>query len=328
MLTRLTILLFLFASLTRAQPQEPIAVDAKTLQQHVLKREPPFYPPIAKAAQVEGTVVLKIQVDAKGNVEWAKAISGPQMLIQAAIDSVKQRTYKPFEKDGRPIPAQGPVNMIYTLGGSSGSAGSPTPGSSTESASKVITVHVRADDNSRPLDDKAASEYDKFWEDCTKGVLAHANTDATVAACRNASDTATRFGVESGYLEKRASSVYAATALANVGSFKDALTYADRAVEVVQLGHDDNAGSEAAYATRGTIKVYLGDLGSADKDLEVAEEFERKAIASMEKDGAIAQAYRRSLARDLKIHAEVLKGLNRSSDAQAKLDEVSKLGVN
>jgi TonB family protein len=304
-------------------------VDAKTLLQHILKQAPPFYPPIAKVAHIEGTVVLQIQVDAKGNVEWAKAISGPQMLIQAAIDSVKQRTYKPFEKDGQQVPAQGPVNMIYTLGGSSGSSGPLSKSSSAEPASRVITVHVRAEGDPGPADDKISTEYYKFWEDCTKGVLAHANTDATVSACKSAADTATQFAADTRYIERRSSSVYAATALANVGKFKEGLTYANRAVEVVQLGHDDNAGSEAAYATKGTIEGYLGDFASADKDLDIAEGFERKAIASMEKDApSVAAMNRRSLARDLKIHAEILKGMNRPADAQAKLDEVSKLGIN
>jgi hypothetical protein len=56
----------------------------------------PIYPPIAKAAQVEGDVILMLALDLSGNVESIEAISGPKMLIPPAIEAIKQLKANPY----------------------------------------------------------------------------------------------------------------------------------------------------------------------------------------------------------------------------------------
>ena len=51
---------------------------------------------------------------------------------------------------------------------------------------------------------------------------------------------------------------------------------------MVSLGHDGNSGSSAAYEIR-DIEGNLGELTTADQDLTVAEDFERKGIAETDK---------------------------------------------
>ncbi len=307
--------------------QDTLSVDQKTLNQHVLQNAPPFYPPIAKAAGVQGTVVLDVHVSSSGKVESVNVVSGPAMLQQAAVDAVMKRTYKPFEKDGTPVSARGLVSIIYTLGGGTAPKDAPTANSDTTTNSpKTITLTVAAEDANDGGDDKIASEFFKVWNLCTRGVLAHSKTSETASTCTRAADIADQFPQNARYIERRSSAVYAATALANIGNFKDALPYASRAVEVTTLGHDDDSGTSAAYSVRGTIEGYLGDFTSADRDLTVSEDHQRRAIASMEKDApTIAAGGRTALARDLRFHAQVLHQLNRPEDAQAKLDEASKL---
>jgi protein TonB len=60
-------------------------------------------------------VVVTAEVDEKGNVASAKAISGPVTLRQAAIDSVKQWKYSPALIDGKPATAQVNVNVQFRL---------------------------------------------------------------------------------------------------------------------------------------------------------------------------------------------------------------------
>jgi len=48
------------ASAVRAQ--SALEVDAKAIQQHIDHKAFPVYPPIAKAAQVEGTVVFDLRI--------------------------------------------------------------------------------------------------------------------------------------------------------------------------------------------------------------------------------------------------------------------------
>ena len=49
----------------------------------------PLYPPIARAARVEGVVVLLVDFDLNGTVQSVRAISGPEMLRLSATTSVK-----------------------------------------------------------------------------------------------------------------------------------------------------------------------------------------------------------------------------------------------
>lgn len=64
--------------------------------------KPPKTPPIAKAAHVHGTVILAIMVSPKGDVSEVRVISGPAMLRQAAIESVKAYRFEPYKVKGQP----------------------------------------------------------------------------------------------------------------------------------------------------------------------------------------------------------------------------------
>ena len=73
------------------------------------------YPPTAKQSNVQGTVTLSATVDENGKVVSAKALSGPLLLRQAAVDSVKQWKYSPALIDGKPAPSQVTVNVEFKL---------------------------------------------------------------------------------------------------------------------------------------------------------------------------------------------------------------------
>lgn len=60
----------------------------------------PVYP---GDAQVQGDVTLWILIDARGMVTKITAIDGHPMLIQAAIEAVKQWKYTPYFLNGEPI---------------------------------------------------------------------------------------------------------------------------------------------------------------------------------------------------------------------------------
>jgi TonB family protein len=53
------------------------------------------YPAIARVARVQGIVVLKVNLDDKGLVASANAISGPQQLVSECITNVKKWRFKP-----------------------------------------------------------------------------------------------------------------------------------------------------------------------------------------------------------------------------------------
>lgn len=62
---------------------------------HVLGYKELPYPPIARSARIQGTVVIRVRVDDKGKVTNATAISGNKVLILVTLDNVKEWLFKP-----------------------------------------------------------------------------------------------------------------------------------------------------------------------------------------------------------------------------------------
>ena len=83
----------------------------------LLIKTPPVYPPEAKAAKVQGTVVLEGTISKTGSIENLRVISGPDMLQQAALDAVKTWRYKPYLVNGEPVEVVTTINVIFTLSG-------------------------------------------------------------------------------------------------------------------------------------------------------------------------------------------------------------------
>lgn len=79
------------------------------------------YPPIARAAHVQGMVVLAATIAKNGDVTHLEVISGPPMLQQAALDAVKTWKYKPYTNNGEPIEVETQLKVAFVLGGGSGS---------------------------------------------------------------------------------------------------------------------------------------------------------------------------------------------------------------
>ena len=65
---------------------------------HMVK---PVYPPEAKKEGVTGEVNIDAIIGAKGEVKEAKALSGPEVLREAALQAVRQWRYKPLGVDAK-----------------------------------------------------------------------------------------------------------------------------------------------------------------------------------------------------------------------------------
>lgn len=65
------------------------------------------YPPMALRMGLEGDVVLRIEVDAEGNVTRAEVIkSDGAGFDEEALKAVKQSRFEPAEQDGKKVPAE------------------------------------------------------------------------------------------------------------------------------------------------------------------------------------------------------------------------------
>ena len=75
----------------------------------------PVYPPDAKAAGIQGSVVLHATITKTGTVENVTVVGGSQELRQSAIDAVSQWKYNPRLKDGEPVVWETTIGVNYTL---------------------------------------------------------------------------------------------------------------------------------------------------------------------------------------------------------------------
>lgn len=88
-----------------AAAQEPVKVDALEVQRHYLDSSKVVHSGAKSIVRVLESVTLQVVVDAEGNVESARAISGPQEFFEQAEAAEAKRKFKPFEQDGAAIRA-------------------------------------------------------------------------------------------------------------------------------------------------------------------------------------------------------------------------------
>lgn len=75
----------------------------------------PEYPRAAKIAHVSGDVVLEMVINKQGRVEDVKATSGHPLLIQSAIDAVRQWRYRPYMAGHEAIAVQAHVVVKFHM---------------------------------------------------------------------------------------------------------------------------------------------------------------------------------------------------------------------
>jgi len=89
----------------------------ETLQAaNLIKRVAPVYPPLAKAARLEGAVRFKATIGTNGSIRNLEVLSGPPMLRQAAIDAVRQWVYRPMLLNGQPLEVVTQIEVSFKLG--------------------------------------------------------------------------------------------------------------------------------------------------------------------------------------------------------------------
>jgi periplasmic protein TonB len=80
-----------------------------------VSRPDPRYPTLAKQARIQGVVIIDAVIDENGNVVQAHAISGPPLLIPAAMEAVMQWKYEPSFLNGQPISVAMHVDVTFEL---------------------------------------------------------------------------------------------------------------------------------------------------------------------------------------------------------------------
>jgi outer membrane biosynthesis protein TonB len=98
-----------------AQPAGGTRIGGQAQEAKVLKRFPATYPLIAKTSHIVGIVRVHAVIGKNGRVKKATALSGPQILRSAAIDSVLKWVYSPAILDGEPVEAETQVDVNFQM---------------------------------------------------------------------------------------------------------------------------------------------------------------------------------------------------------------------
>jgi len=88
------------------------------LQGSLIRRVEPVYPPMARAARIQGPVVLAAVISKDGTIENLRTLSGHPMLVSAAISAVSQWRYKPYILNDEAIEVDTQITVNFVLGGS------------------------------------------------------------------------------------------------------------------------------------------------------------------------------------------------------------------
>jgi Gram-negative bacterial TonB protein C-terminal len=319
----LCLLIAMIASSPTVFAQQAIAPDTVTFLGHVVSMAPLVASGNAGSSHVQGTVVLSVEVGTDGSVISAKAVSGPAELVPAAVNCAKQWKFRPFEKDGKKVPADGELSFRF----GQGSVGQQVAAKDASTASaKPETGSVKNKVPASSPDGGSAANFDSLWKQCSDAMIHHMPGAETASVCKKAADLAATFPPDKMYLQKRSAFVYAATAFANAGDFKDGEIYAQKAVAAAERDRHKKPGDGEVYSTLGHIEAMEGDFVDADGTMTTAEDYDRKSIAwARKKEAAWGPAYVEALQADLRFHALVLKDMKRKHEAKKKLEEAAKL---
>jgi protein TonB len=83
----------------------------------VIAQPQPQYPALARQARIQGNVVLHAIIGKDGRVGELEVVSGHPLLVQAALDAVKNWRYQPTQLNGDPVEVDTTITVSFVLGG-------------------------------------------------------------------------------------------------------------------------------------------------------------------------------------------------------------------
>jgi len=94
----------------------PLRVS-RMMEGNLIHKVQPEYPVAAKAARIQGAVVLRALISKDGGIENLRVLGGHPMLVKAAMDAVSQWRYRPYYLNGEPVEVETQVTVNFVLAG-------------------------------------------------------------------------------------------------------------------------------------------------------------------------------------------------------------------
>jgi periplasmic protein TonB len=93
----------------------PLRVGGRVKPPRPISTPQPVYPQLARMGRIEGEVILDTVIDADGSVVQLRVISGPPLLIPAAVEAVTKWKYEPTYLNEQPVPVSMTVIVRFNL---------------------------------------------------------------------------------------------------------------------------------------------------------------------------------------------------------------------
>lgn len=100
---------------TPPAPSAPVRVGGGVQAAKLLFGPKPPYPPLARAARVQGTVRLQAVIARDGSIANPQVLSGPALLIAVATEAVRQWRYQPTHLNGEAVEVVTEIAITFTL---------------------------------------------------------------------------------------------------------------------------------------------------------------------------------------------------------------------
>jgi len=103
-----------------APPGPPVAIKpafrtSTMLQGSLVRRVEPVYPSLARAARIQGPVVLAAIISKAGTIERLQVLSGHPMLVDSALQAVSHWRYRPYVLNGEVIEVETQITVNFKL---------------------------------------------------------------------------------------------------------------------------------------------------------------------------------------------------------------------
>jgi len=92
-----------------------VTVGGNVQAARLVNRVQPLYPPLARQTRISGTVKLHAIIGKNGAVEQLQVVSGHPLLVQSALDAVRQWRYQPTLLNGDPVEVDTEIDVIFSL---------------------------------------------------------------------------------------------------------------------------------------------------------------------------------------------------------------------
>jgi TonB family protein len=103
------------APLAETTSPQRIRVGGNVQATMLVKKITPKYPPLAKAARIQGKVRYSVVIGKDGTVQSIDLVFGHPLLAEAATPALKQWVYKPTLLNGEPVEVATQVDVNFTL---------------------------------------------------------------------------------------------------------------------------------------------------------------------------------------------------------------------